>query len=316
MIYSKNNDFTSIPNELKTLTQWVCWKLKKGKSGELRRIYVDPKNGRYARVKDERTWGTFDSAVRMFNHNSNISGIAFVFTKKDPFIEINIHDCISGDGTINPSDDSIVASLLDHCRTYAEISPGEHGIHLIGRGSIRDFDFRRNGIRSRNISMFESSHYLAITGNRFNSEAISPIQDTVDDLKKAMARHYIHLSRESMRDSDEAFLEETLFRHPKWGDKIRDLFNGKQPLEGGNYTHKNGTADISTQDFFFCLMCNWADHNDFARTARILQSSKRIRPKFNKVHCRQDDGYTYFETVVQNAEANLSDFPPFVRNAY
>ena len=64
MIYSKNNDFTSIPNELKTLTQWVCWKLKKGKSGELRRIYVDPKNGRYARVKDERTWGTFDSAVR------------------------------------------------------------------------------------------------------------------------------------------------------------------------------------------------------------------------------------------------------------
>src|SRR5437016_1793199 len=74
-----------IPDDLKALPQWVCWRYQQrpDKKGSLKwtKPPINPRTGQLAKSTDASTWGTFAEA---FDHyqNQQLDGIGFVFSAR------------------------------------------------------------------------------------------------------------------------------------------------------------------------------------------------------------------------------------------
>ena len=83
--------YEAIPNELKAVPNWVCWKSEpdpKSHSG-IKKIPVNPKTGGQAMSNNPETWSSFDIAVR---ESAKYSGIGFMFTDSG-FFGVDLDDC-------------------------------------------------------------------------------------------------------------------------------------------------------------------------------------------------------------------------------
>jgi hypothetical protein len=50
-----------IPTELREWPQWVCWRYHR-REGKWTKVPIDPKTGKFAKVNDPATFGSFDQA--------------------------------------------------------------------------------------------------------------------------------------------------------------------------------------------------------------------------------------------------------------
>ena len=146
----------AIPEELITFPQWVAWKDKKRPNGKIGKIPINPITGSFAKTSDPTTWGSFKDAVEYFENN-RLKGVGFVFSEKDPFVGIDIDDCISADtGEIEPH----AKEIIDQLNSYTEISPSGKGVHVIAKGKLPE-GWRKNG----NVEIYDNGRYFTITGN-------------------------------------------------------------------------------------------------------------------------------------------------------
>lgn len=85
-----------IPQELKEVSQWVCWRAVPKGNGKVDKIPINPTNGRKAATDNSKTWVSFDKALTYYQkHNGKqISGIGFVFSKEDPYTGVDLDGCI------------------------------------------------------------------------------------------------------------------------------------------------------------------------------------------------------------------------------
>ena len=70
--------YEHIPQELKALPNWVCWKAvpdKKAHSG-FTKVPINPRTGGQAMSNNPSTWTDFDTAVR---ESERFSGVGFMF---------------------------------------------------------------------------------------------------------------------------------------------------------------------------------------------------------------------------------------------
>jgi len=104
------HSFVNIPEELKKLDQWVCWK-KINQQGKIKKIPIDSSTGRPAATNDPRTWGKLERAIKYYeaHKNDGIEGVGFVFTSTDPHCGIDIDNCRNPDtGELTPTAQDIV----------------------------------------------------------------------------------------------------------------------------------------------------------------------------------------------------------------
>ena len=141
-----------IPDSLKTLSQWTCWRYEDKGNGKPTKPPIDARTGRYASSKDPATWSTFDAALARFNADSTIAGLNIVLTAADPIALIDIDDY--GD-----SPDPLAVLVLSwFTGTYAEKSPSG-GLHIFAIGQCPGAGQKKNGI-------FEVRRTLTVTGDR------------------------------------------------------------------------------------------------------------------------------------------------------
>ena len=146
-----------IPDSLKTLSQWTCWRYEDKGNGKPTKPPIDARTGRYASSKDPATWSTFDAALARFNADSTIAGLNIVLTAADPIALIDIDDY--GD-----SPDPLAALALSwFAGTYAEKSPSG-GLHIFALGQSPVGGRKTNGI-------FEVKRALTVTGERIEGHA-------------------------------------------------------------------------------------------------------------------------------------------------
>lgn len=138
-------DYTHIPDMLKTLPRWVCFRMISNK-----KVPITPKNGLYARVDDDNTWGTFEEAVAEVKY---YSGIGFMLG--DGIIGIDL-DHVIENGQL--SDDA--KAIMDKMDTYTEISPSGTGLHMIAIGKLPEGE-RRSGF----VEMYDNRRFFTMTGN-------------------------------------------------------------------------------------------------------------------------------------------------------
>jgi putative DNA primase/helicase len=149
---------SGIPQELKALAQWVCWKLKRGEK-RWEKIPIDPKTGRYGSATNPSTWGTFDQAWEHYRSRKGggIDGLGFVFTEDDPYAGIDLDKCRDPEtGEIAPWALEIVTRM----NSFTELSPSGTGLHIFVEGKLPG-----KGINTQRVEIYDRGRYFTVTGH-------------------------------------------------------------------------------------------------------------------------------------------------------
>jgi primase-polymerase (primpol)-like protein len=151
----------NIPDELKSLSQWVGWKGKPKENGKLDKIPIDPKTGNNASSSNPHTWGTFQEALDAIS-TFDLSGVGFVFNEGDPYVGIDFDDCFDSETS---KIEHWVEEYVNTLNSYTEITPSGCGLHIIAKGE-KPGDSCKKG----NVEIYSHGRYFTVTGNVLSTE--------------------------------------------------------------------------------------------------------------------------------------------------
>jgi len=147
----------NIPDQLTDRPQWVCWRLEM-RDGKPTKVPYTPGTERRASSTELMTWSTFEQALAAYEVGEPpYDGIGFVFCSADPFVGIDLDDCIDPESRELASWAQKIVSRVQE--GYVEISPSGTGIHIIVEGSIRG-----GGMRKGKVEMYGRGRFFTITG--------------------------------------------------------------------------------------------------------------------------------------------------------
>lgn len=162
----------AVPRELKQRRQWVLWRQEE-RAGKRTKVPYSA-SGHRASSTHPATWTTYRRAVSAASNGAGYSGVGYVLTADDPYVGIDLDNCIGADGTVEPW----AAELLDGLAgTYCEISPSGRGVKAWVRGSLpADAPHRVTLDGGGGMEVYASGRYFAVTGRPY-SDAPAVIAD-------------------------------------------------------------------------------------------------------------------------------------------
>ncbi len=150
--------FSNIPEELRALPQWDCWKIIGGGL----KPPVNPSTGQIyteGTPIDRMGFSTFDEAVTCFKRRADVMGIGFRFKSTDPYTGID-SDYIRNPVTGELSDQG--KKLLEYfTSTYCEVSVSGTGVHIFVKGKI-------STQVTKPVEMYFTDRYFTMTGAVLN----------------------------------------------------------------------------------------------------------------------------------------------------
>jgi hypothetical protein len=196
--------FANIPEELRKLKRWCCWK-----SCGTDKVPVDPFTGESLTGPTNKMpcW-TFEQVVACFANNEEHFGIGFRFLPQDPYIGIDLDECI------DPATGEIEQWAKDFLHsfnyTYAEKTPSGMGIHIICRAKIP------KNIPHGDIEFYEEKRFLTMTGDELNGTScgVQEAQVSVDEWYK--------FKRHAEPQTDAAVPDYLKTDHPLGGEEVTD----------------------------------------------------------------------------------------------
>lgn len=265
----------NIPEELKSLEQWVCWV---GSD----KIPKSPKSGSNAKSNDPKTWGTFKQAVKACD-TYGFDGLGFMFA--NGYFGVDLDHCID---KVDFCDE-----FVETLQSYAEISKSGSGLHIICKGELPDGARRKGG-----VEMYQNGRYFICTGNLYN-EAYREVKDCTEAIKvlhskylptvtpKAEPRQVVEIDLDDAEIIDKA-------RSCKSGYLFNMLYQG------------NWQGVYSSQSEADLALCNqlafWTGRNEI-QMDRIFRSSGLYRKKWEE----KRGGSTYGAITIGRACANCVD---------
>ena len=284
--------YERIPNELKQLNHWVCWKrVKDPKRPEKpRKVPINARTGMEAKSDDPSTWCDFATAAASA---VEFAGIGFMFGGSGYFgVDIDgIADEIA-DFT-NGSDGNIVSEFTGALRSYTELSQSGAGIHIICKGSLPG-----EGNRHENVEMYDSGRYFAMTGDIIGN--FFQISDGSENIKPLYEK-YIGAHRKSEKSSPSAISIRP--RMSKTEDELLHMaMNSRQGLAfsalyAGHWEGKYSSR--SEADMALCSMLAFWCGKDTAMMDKLFRRSGLMREKWD----RKQSGSTYGALTLQKAAA-------------
>ena len=283
-----------IPNELKQLRNWVCWKAEpdpKAHSG-ISKKPINPKTGGLAQSNNPDTWSDFDTAVMASEH---FAGIGFMFGGSGYFgVDLDdmpdaLADFLSG-GT-----DNTVAEFVHTLQSYTELSQSGTGIHIVCRGKLPP-----GGRKKKSVEMYDSGRFFVMTGNYCSEYA--EISDGTERIKSLHAKYF---GEQSAGDPLPAPLPTTYgaadiptiiskAESSRGGDKFRRLYHGD--------TSDYGSP--SEADMALCNMLAFWFSGDAAAMDAAFRQSGLMRDKWD----RRQSGSTYGKLTIQKAISQCNSF--------
>lgn len=164
----------TIPEALTESEQWVCWQYDERDGNKPAKVPIQPDSRAHANVSDPETWSPFGvaEAVGTAKNLEEIGGIGFVFSEDDPFVGIDLDDCVEDGELADWAQD-----IVDHVDSYTEFSPSGTGVHIILRGNLPD-----GGIRDGDIEMYDTKRFFTVTGHHLQ-ETPTHIKSRQDQLQ-------------------------------------------------------------------------------------------------------------------------------------
>jgi primase-polymerase (primpol)-like protein len=253
-----------IPQELKSLPQWVCWRWQT-RDGKWTKVPVDPKSGFNAKSNDSAYWGTFEQALSYYQGHYEVEGVGFVFTADDPYCGVDFDDTA----------DPMAALALN---SYAEWSPTGTGLHCIVKAKLTPGAKNRKG----NVEVYDRGRYFAITGC-----CVDRAPATIHE-RQTEIDHLFPTDTEA-RSSAAPVLPDDFapIKVSTQGDeKFRLLEAGEwQKVRRADGTQRYGSH--SEADMAFCRMLAAKYNGDAEAMDRAFRASRLMREKWNRLVTRR-----------------------------
>lgn len=265
----------NIPQELKGLSQWVCWQ------GEAK-IPKNPANGQNAQSNNKKTWGTFQQAIKACE-TFGFDGLGFMFAP--PYFGIDLDHCLDNV--------DFVDEFVETLQSYTEISRSGNGIHIICKGTLPEGSRRKGG-----VEMYSNGRYFIMTGNIYNAQ-YTEIKDCTESVKVLHSKYLpasvpkAEVRRQVVVDLDDAEIIDKA-RNCKTGSLFTMLYAG----EWEGLFPSQSEADLA--------LCNqlafWTGKNE-AQMDRIFRSSGLFRTKWDT----RRGADTYGNLTIGKACASCSE---------
>jgi putative DNA primase/helicase len=156
-------NFDKVPDELKVLKQWVCWKYgKKKPDGRFDKLPCEANSGRELKWGSPENWLTFKEAFQLWQINqAKIAGVGFVFTEQDPYCGVDFDTCL-----VHGKLSALATERVKLLASYTEISVSGTGVHTIVRAplpkTIKDDD------HAFGVEAYDHGRFFTVTGEHFN----------------------------------------------------------------------------------------------------------------------------------------------------
>lgn len=287
-----NDRYACIPNELKELNQWVCYRLE-DRNGNITKIPYTP-DGANAKVNDPTTWRPFSDVVDATeNSEAHFNGIMFVLTADDPYVFIDFDHVVSADDVI----EEWAKAIINKMGSYTEYSQSRTGVHIIAKAE-------KPGPRCRvhtnpQFEIYEEGRMVVFTGSLYpNTPAeINDAQDAVDDIysnifgspTEPVPMKAVVKNTRPMDLSDDQLIEKAMSASN--GDKFSDLWNGNT----GEYNGDHSTADIA----LCCMLAFWTQR-DAVRMDQLFRNSGLMRDKWDENHGEKTYGMMTIDEAIAN----------------
>lgn len=280
--------YSAIPDELRELQQWCCFRLQK-RGDKVTKIPVNANTGGPGKSNDESTWSDFDTALAAIDAYQ-LDGLGFYF--KEPYFGVDIDD-VRGDierYQQGDHDDNIVSEFVDMMCSYSEISVSGNGIHILLKGDLPE-GARRKG----NVEMYDSGRFFVMTGKQIGP--YSRIEE--DDYGKIGYLHNKYLASSEVQheqtpannETGSELAEDEIIRiasASKNGTRFQFLLNGGWE----QFYDSQSEADMAfANDLAF-----WTNR-DFTKMDSIFRQSSLYREKWD----RKQNSSTYGADTLAKA---------------
>ena len=148
---------SNIPDELKQLRNWCCYKIVDGEGAKPKKLPINAITGKNAMSNNKSTWSDYNAAYNSCIQNK-YDGLGFFF--EPPYFGVDI-DNIGSDieEFIQGNNDNIVGEFINTLDSYSEFSRSKTGIHIICKGELPE-----GGRRKNNVEMYQTGRFFIMTG--------------------------------------------------------------------------------------------------------------------------------------------------------
>ena len=286
-----------IPDELKALPRWVCWRAvpKETKDGltKISKEPVNPRTGGMARSNDPSTWTDFCTAV---SASVDYAGIGFMFHDSG-YIGIDIDDRPSELSDYRSGKtDNLFGEMNNALCTYMEYSQSRNGVHLIGRGTLPDKDFKNSDM---GVEMYTGARFFVMTGN-VCSEFVD-IADITESVRPFYERYRTKSKRQNVQPSEQLPLGSCSMSAQAVLDRIRNSRQSQKfsALYAGDTSEYQSRSEA---DMALCNILAFWCQGDMQLMDEMFRSSGLMRDKWD----RKQSGTTYGAITLQKAVEGLT----------
>jgi len=185
--------FLNIPEELRQLPQWVCWRIEQH-NGKTTKVPKQP-NGVNADSTAPKTWSTFERVAQM---NGQFNGIGFVFTKQAGYTGVDFDKCRDPKTAVT---EKWALDVLKELDSYTELSQSGEGWHLIVKGTLP-----ADGNRKGRVEMYDSKRFFCMTGALVPGIGCATVEarDIANLQKRMLAGEFGSSPSKEKREKDES----------------------------------------------------------------------------------------------------------------
>jgi len=161
----------NIPTELLFVKFFVLWKYEEKPDGKPTKVPYQV-NGTRARSDDSSTWNTFEVVQAVYERSEGFyAGIGIVLSMDDPYVAIDIDDCLSEGALDTKRLSDFAHSVVYSLDSYTEITPSGNGIRVIVKATLPEEGRGRKTGSAPGCSSFEmykKERFVTLTGNRLS----------------------------------------------------------------------------------------------------------------------------------------------------
>lgn len=147
----------TIPQELKSFPNWICWSYATRK-GKTTKIPYSPETGETAASNQPDTWTTFADAATYLD---TYDGLGFQLSNS-PYVGIDIDHCL-----VNGVMKKEAQQIIEQFDSYTELSPSGTGVHIFIRAETTRG--HKKTFPDLAIEVYPHGRYLTMTGNIYES---------------------------------------------------------------------------------------------------------------------------------------------------
>ena len=284
------NRWQTVPEKLKRVKRWVCWKLMNNVNKvKPDKIPVNPFTGENAKSNKSDTWGTFLDAYSGYK-KYGLSGIGIMLG--DGIVGIDLDHCVDRE---TKEINKFALNVLSQIDSYTEYSPSGEGIHILAYGKLPE-GRRRNNF----IEMYDGGRFFTVTGEVVNER--NEMKDQTKEISKLHAEIFIEeeknikifkVQTEKTTDFDDDELIEKAHRAKK-GEDFKMLWEGKW---------ETTYSSQSEADLALCSLLAFWTNGDIARVDNLFRKSELYRPKWDSMR----GSNTYGEITIEKALSSMGN---------